>query len=148
MSWPEKEQFPPWLFQEAPVTSWYLLPALTSIIAVILLVWGATLVVLSYRTVIRLGPCRSRWWLHDRVIDICTGYRVRFRDPLQRIIPANFEFWLGSWLIADAMLYGLLAATTFRAHQGIEVWILLFFILVSIPAVVAFGYWVRDRMPQ
>lgn len=104
MSWPDV------LFRQ---TSDVPVSALLMVIAVILVVWGVSLIHVAL-----LPPKRFA-----------------------------FEFWLGSFMLADATLYGLLAITTLQSPDGIDLWVALYFLCVSVPSVVAFWHWGRDRLP-
>lgn len=97
------------------------------VVSVILVIWGITLIVAAFTENLKDNP--SPW------------YAIR-----HWLIP-GFPFWLGIFLITDAVLWGILGTLTLRSEDGVEAWSFVYIMISGVTGLIAFYYWARDRMP-
>lgn len=96
-------------------------------IAIIVLVWGAAMVVSAFDH--HGDRCRPRW--HWR-----------------RWFPCCFRLLFGLFLIvSDAGVYGILGFSVLTSPDGIALWGLLYMIACGVLAAAAFASWAREGLP-
>lgn len=117
LSWPD------WVFWQVDAEPVGLLLLL---VVSVLCTWGVALVRGAYLYWSR--PDAPRWHPH-------------------RWLPISFELWLGVFMLADSSLYGLLAYLILTDDGGVDLWVVLYFAVVAVPAVAAFAHWARQRFP-
>lgn len=119
MTWPERDDWPIWMFRGTPHEAEVGMGIFLLAIAIVYAVYGVSTARLSW----------SKRPRHARCNVLCTYF-----------------FWFGLSLFGEATLYSVLAVTISRgAGHALEFWVLMFFAVVGTPALVAFGFWLRDR---
>lgn len=74
---------------------------------------------------------------------LSTSLRRRLHDHWWQ----SYDFWLGCYFIAESLIYGVLAAATFRQPRT-DLWVIGLFLLVAVPATISFSIWLRGNAPQ
>lgn len=113
------------LYREVPDT---ISGFLMIVVSAILIIWGVALLVSSMGSD-QEGRGRPRW--HPR----------RWYSP-------GFPFALGIFMLTDASIYGLLGITTLQSPEGTPVWAMIYVTCVAFSAILAFGWWAKDRLPE
>ncbi len=101
--------------------------AVCLLIAVILLIWAGTLIVAAY-------------------VDTERRHDYRRYDP-RRWFPPVFGFWLGVFMIWDAVIYLMLASLIGASPLGVvPLWNVIPLTALGASAIITFFFWGRDRL--
>jgi small-conductance mechanosensitive channel len=125
MEWVRDVPGPDWFFIQVPSDV-----AIASLVAisVALIVWAQSLI-------------RQGYAHHERL----QHHRLNPRHYMAN----NFEFWLGAFMLSDAIVYILLASLlSFSDEHTIDLWLFLLFLEISLCAIMAFYHWAISRLPR
>ncbi len=110
-----------WCFVEVPETETV---AAMGTVAMVLVLFGVTLIAAAYRDSRRITY--PRW--HPR-----------------RFLPPGFGFWLGIFMLYDALIEGVLITWVVRSPGGVEAWVVLLFVGFAFVAIASAVSWGRER---
>lgn len=117
--------WPEWMFREVDDTVAGI--ALTTI-AIITATWGIAAIAAAFRHTPR------------------ANYRC---GRIRGFLPCGFEFFLGVFLLlSDAGIYAILGIAVLRSTNGMDLWAFAYTLVCVSAAMLSFGYWARERLPN